>query len=71
MEQLRQTFKFGKWKSIYESEGDYAGRTILQFRDYGFKVHQETENIDEYGKSELDEEQLVEELAALSPPDVR
>ena len=25
MAKLQKTFKFGKWKSIYNSEGDYAG----------------------------------------------
>ena len=40
MTKLRTTLKFGKWKSIYNGQGDYAGRTIVQFKDYGFKVHQ-------------------------------
>ena len=30
MAKLQKTFKFGKWKSIYNSEGDYAGRTVIQ-----------------------------------------
>ena len=25
---MTQTFKFGNWKSIYDSEGGYAGRTV-------------------------------------------
>eukprot|EP00969_Alexandrium_andersonii_P360393 15455241-Alexandrium_andersonii.AAC.1 len=37
---LRQQLKFGKWKSIYGGEGDYAGRTVMQARGYGCKVHQ-------------------------------
>ena len=40
MSRLQQRFKFGKWKSIHESEGDYAGRTIIQNSDYSFHVHQ-------------------------------
>ena len=28
MAKLQKTFKFGKLKSIYNSEGDYAGRTV-------------------------------------------
>eukprot|EP00959_Pyramimonas_sp_CCMP1952_P235039 4911475-Pyramimonas_sp.AAC.1 len=37
---LQQRFRFGKWKTIYGSEGDYAGRTIQQHKDYGFHIHQ-------------------------------
>ena len=37
---LQKTFKFGKWKSIDNSEGDYAGRTVIQDQSYGFRVHQ-------------------------------
>lgn len=37
---LQKTFKFGKWKSICESEGDDAGRTIIQHKDYSLKIHQ-------------------------------
>ena len=40
MAKLQKTFKFGKWKSIYGDEGDYAGRTLMQCKDYGFKIHQ-------------------------------
>ena len=40
MSQLRKTLNFGKWKSIYNNEGDYAGRTIVQAKDHSFKVHQ-------------------------------
>ena len=40
MEKLKKVFKFGKWKSIYCDEGDYAGRTVIQDKSYGFKVHQ-------------------------------
>ena len=40
MAKLQKTFKFGKWKSIYNSEGDYAGRTVIQDQSYGFHVHQ-------------------------------
>ena len=40
MDTLRQVFKFGKWKSIYGGEGDYAGRTISQDRSYGIYIHQ-------------------------------
>ena len=36
MAKLQKTFKFGKWKSIYNSEGDYAGRTVIQDQSYGF-----------------------------------
>ena len=37
---LQKTFKFGKWKSIYNSEGDYAGCAVIQDQAYGFHVHQ-------------------------------
>ncbi|CAK0894143.1 unnamed protein product, partial [Prorocentrum cordatum] len=37
---LQQRFRFGKWKTIYCGEGDYAGRTMQQHRDYGFHIHQ-------------------------------
>ena len=40
MAKLQKTFKFGKRKSIYNSEGDYAGRTVIQDQSYGFHVHQ-------------------------------
>ena len=40
MATLRSVFNFGKWKSIYKDEGDYAGRTIIQRSDYSFKLHQ-------------------------------
>ena len=40
MAKLQNTFKFGKWKSIYNSEGDYAGRTVIQDQSYGFHIHQ-------------------------------
>ena len=40
MAKLQKTFKFGKWKSIYNSEGDYAGRTVIHYQSYGFHVHQ-------------------------------
>ena len=38
MAKLQKTFKFGKWKSIYNS--DSAGRTVIQDQPYGFHVHQ-------------------------------
>ena len=40
MLQVHKNLNFGKWKSIYSNEGDYAGRTIVQANDYSFKVHQ-------------------------------
>ena len=40
MVKLQKTFKFGKWKSIYNSEGDYASRTVIQDQSYGFHIHQ-------------------------------
>ena len=40
MAKLQKTFKFGKLKSIYNSEGDYAGRTVIQDQSCGFHVHQ-------------------------------
>ena len=40
MVKLQKSFKFGKWKSIYDSEGDYAGRTVIQDKSYGFHIHQ-------------------------------
>ena len=40
MVKLQNTFKFGKWKSIYDSEGDYASRTVIQDKSYGFHIHQ-------------------------------
>ena len=40
MVKLQKTFKFGNWKSIYDSEGDYAGRTVIQDKSYSFHIHQ-------------------------------
>jgi hypothetical protein len=40
MKKLQKTFNFGKWKCIYGNEGEYAGRTIQQLKDYSFKIHQ-------------------------------
>ena len=40
MAKLRRAFQFGKWKSVYNSEGDYAGQTVIQDRSNGFHVHQ-------------------------------
>ena len=37
---LQKTFKFGKWKSINDSEGDYASRTVIQDKSYGFHIHE-------------------------------
>ena len=37
---LQKTFKFGKWKSTYNSEGDHAERTVIQDQSCGFHVHQ-------------------------------
>ena len=39
MAKLQKTFKFGKRKSIYNSEGDYAGRTVIQDQSCGFHIH--------------------------------
>ena len=30
MEQLRARFRFGKWRDIYQSHGEYLGRTVTQ-----------------------------------------
>ena len=38
---LQKTFKFGKWKSIYNSEGDYACRKVIRDQTNGFHVHQD------------------------------
>ena len=40
MAKLQKTFKFGKWKSIYNSQRDHAGRTFIQDQASGFHVHQ-------------------------------
>ena len=40
MVKLQKTFKFGKWKRNHDSEGDYAGRTVIQDKSYGFHIHQ-------------------------------
>ena len=40
MAKLQKTFRFGKWKGIYNSECDYAGRTVIQDQSYGFHVLQ-------------------------------
>ena len=40
MAKLQKTFKFGKWKCIYNSEGDYAGRTVIQDQSYSFHFRQ-------------------------------
>ena len=40
MAKLQKTFKFGKWKSIYNSEVDYAGRTVIHDQSYAVHVHQ-------------------------------
>eukprot|EP00974_Lingulodinium_polyedra_P042933 4122307-Lingulodinium_polyedra.AAC.1 len=40
MKKLRSRFKFGKWRSIPGDEGDYAGRTVQQARNYSCKVRQ-------------------------------
>ena len=40
MAKLRTIFKFGKWANIYGSEADYCGRTIIQLKDFSFKIHQ-------------------------------
>ena len=37
---FKKTLKFGKWKSIYDSEGDYAGRTVIQDKSHGFHILQ-------------------------------
>ena len=39
MAKRQKTFKFDTWKSIYNSEGDYAGRPVVQDQSYGFLVH--------------------------------
>ena len=30
MAQLRRKFRFGRWVSIYQGQGDFAGRTLVQ-----------------------------------------
>ena len=40
MVKLQKTFKFGKWQNVYDSEGDYAGRTVVQDQSYGFNIRQ-------------------------------
>ena len=35
---LWMTFMFGMWKSIYNSDGDYAGRTVGQDQSHGFPI---------------------------------
>ena len=40
MTKLQKTLKFRKWKSIFHSEGDCAGRTVIQDQSNGFHVHQ-------------------------------
>ena len=37
MAKLQKTFEFGKWKSIYNGEGDHVSRAVIQA--YGFHVH--------------------------------
>ena len=40
MAKRQKTFKFDTWKSIYNSEGDHAGRGVIQDQSCGFHVHQ-------------------------------
>jgi hypothetical protein len=40
MGEVRKRFNFGKWKEIYGSQADYAGRCIEQKVDYSFFIHQ-------------------------------
>ena len=40
MATLQKRIQVRKWKSIYGGDGDYAGRTIAQSKDYSFNVHQ-------------------------------
>ena len=39
-EQLKRTFKFGRWVDIYGTQSDYCGRTSAQRPNYSFKIHQ-------------------------------
>ena len=38
MEQLRQRFKFGKWREIYGASGEYLGRTVSQKEDFEINI---------------------------------
>ena len=41
MEDLRKRFRFGKWRSIYKSSGEYLGRTVYQNEDYEIQISME------------------------------
>ena len=40
VENMAKLQKTLKWKSFYNNEGDYAGRTVIQDQPYGFHAHQ-------------------------------
>ena len=41
MENLRKRFRFGKWRSIYKSSGEYLGRTVYQKEDFEIQISME------------------------------
>ena len=34
METLKQRFKFGKWRIVYEGYGEFLGRTVRQMSEF-------------------------------------
>ena len=38
MEKLRQRFRFGKWREIYENSGEYLGRTVSQETNFEIRI---------------------------------
>ena len=43
MESLRQKFRFGKWRVIYGSSGEYLGRTVHQTEEFEIHVSMDIE----------------------------
>ena len=41
MEALRGRFRFGKWRVVFKSFGQYLGRTVYQDEDFGIRVTME------------------------------
>ena len=38
VEALRKRYKYGKWEILMDAQIEYGGRTIKQFRDFGFQI---------------------------------
>ena len=70
METLRQTFRFGKWRCIYKSHGEYLGRTVVQHENYEIAVSMERYIREKLRPIVLSRERAKEETSLLTEKEI-